>query len=215
MLKRFSTSLLAVSSSLILCMVPLSASANTTQVGTFTLDNGAQVVLKDDFTWEYVLTKKEPVSSKNKTQTSVIAAPVAGAASAKVATTSSSMTKESLTTQAMANPSLLGQTAKNGIAVSLAKTQWDGNKLGLTFNLASTSSDSMVTVLINADFYNDQGVKLQQQELQVWQAIKRMPETYLRKGETRQSKVVWVEGIDKSQWKKQLMTLKITELDTW
>ncbi|MFV0508580.1 MAG: DUF3157 family protein, partial [Shewanella algae] len=51
--------------------------------------------------------------------------------------------------------------------------------------------------------------------LQVWRAIKRMPETYLRKGQQRQSSVIWVEGVDKNLWQKQLLNLKITELDTW
>jgi len=48
----------------------------------------------------------------------------------------------------------------------------------------------------------------------VWEAIFRMPETYLRKGEQRKSSVIWVEGIDKAQWQKQLINLKITEINS-
>lgn len=210
--------------------MPVSTMAATTQVGTFTLANGTQVVLNDDFTWEYVLTQKVPAKTNSApevskqaalTQPAAMTSSVAATAGQKSAVTvaainsSSSTETETLTTKAMTSTELLGKTAKNGISVSLAQAKWDGDKLGLIFTLESSNSDSMVSVLIDANFYNDQGVKLNEQELPIWQAIKRMPETYLRKGEKRQSKVIWVEGIDKQQWKKQLLILKITELDTW
>lgn len=213
-----------------LLFMPVSTMAATTQVGTFTLENGTQVVLNDDFTWEYVLTQKVPAKTNSApevskqaalTQPAAMTSSVAATAGEKSAVTvaainsSSSTETETLTTKAMTSTELLGKTAKNGISVSLAQAKWDGDKLGLIFTLESSNSDSMVTVLIDANFYNDQGVKLNEQELPIWQAIKRMPETYLRKGEKRQSKVIWVEGIDKQQWKKQLLILKITELDTW
>ncbi|MGO2509481.1 MAG: DUF3157 family protein [Vibrio hibernica] len=213
-----------------LLFMPVSTMAATTQVGTFTLENGTQVVLNDDFTWEYVLTQNVPakitampeVSKQAElTQPAAMTSSVAATTGAKSNVTVATENRptlavtETLTTKAMTSTELLGKTAKNGIAVSLAQAKWDGDKLGLIFTLESSNSDSMVRVLVDAHFYNDQGVKLNQQELPIWQAIKRMPETYLRKGDKRQSKVIWVEGIDKKQWKKQLLILKITELDTW
>ncbi|MBD1571973.1 DUF3157 family protein [Vibrio sp. S17_S38] len=201
-----------------LLLMPVSTMAATTKVGTFTLDNGTQVVLNDDFTWEYVLTQNVPAKTNSVSEVSKQAAltqPAAMTSTVAAIKSSSSTETETLTTKAMSSTELLGKTAKNGIAVSLAQAKWDGDKLGLIFTLESSNSDSMVTVLIDATFYNDQGVKLNEQELPIWQAIKRMPETYLRKGEQRQSKVIWVEGIDKQQWKKQLLIFKITELDTW
>jgi hypothetical protein len=41
-----------------------------------------------------------------------------------------------------------------------------------------------------------------------------MPETYLRNGQHRQSDTIWVEGVNKQQWQKQLISLKIVEIES-
>lgn len=151
-----------------------------TDVANITLENGTQVRLKDDFTWEYVITETK-------------AAPNASAT-------------------AIAQPELLGSTAKDGIKVSFAEGQWKGDKLGLRFDLASTSNEHVTLVEVEASFFADNGTLLKTEKLEVWEAIFRMPETYLRKGEQRKSRVIWVEGIDKAQWQKQLINLKVTEI---
>lgn len=206
------------------------AVAEPAQVAEVTLENGARIILKDDFTWEYVLTEtvisatepetttEEVVTETPNTAAHTTAATAATAAAVEMAAKpdpSKTAVVEQLTQSAMTTPGLLGKTAREGISVSLQQVQWQGDKLGLTFELGSNSSEDMVGVLISASFYNDQGRKMKEEELQVWRAIKRMPETYLRKGQQRQSSVIWIEGVDKNQWQKQLLNLKITELDAW
>ncbi|EKT4488816.1 MAG: DUF3157 family protein [Shewanella algae] len=203
------------------------AIAEPAQVAEVTLENGARVILKDDFTWEYVLTEAVISAAEPETTTEEVVAEMPNSAAHTTAATAAAVEMaakpepsktavvEQLTQSAMTTPGLLGKTAREGISVSLQQVQWKGDKLGLTFELDSNSSEDMVEVLISASFYNDQGRKMKEEELQVWRAIKRMPETYLRKGQQRQSSVIWVEGVDKNQWQKQLLNLKITELDTW
>ncbi|MGL5394066.1 MAG: DUF3157 family protein, partial [Shewanella sp.] len=87
-------------------------------------------------------------------------------------------------------------------------------KLGLTFELASTSSEHVTLVEVEASFFADDGSLLKTEKLEVWEAIFRMPETYLRKGEQRKSRVIWVEDVDKNRWQKQLVNLKITEINS-
>ena len=201
---------LSVLSSLLL----LSSSAIAADVARVTLENGAQVRLKDDFTWEYILTETQTAPNVLATETVVNASTTIDSAPSLTTTSTVATPITTLTATAIAKPELLGTTAKDGIKVSFTNSQWKGNKLGLTFELASTSGEHVTLVEVEASFFADNGTLLKTEKLEVWEAIFRMPETYLRKGEQRKSSVIWVEGIDKNQWQKQLINLKITEINS-
>lgn len=208
---------LSALSSLLLLSSSVMAADVAPEVARVTLENGAQVRLKDDFTWEYIVTETKAAAAVLTTQAvaSAVNAPVvatsAAVAAAPVATAAPVTT---LTANAIARPELLGSTAKDGIKVSFTDSQWKGDKLGLSFELASTSGEHVTLVEVEASFFADEGTLLKTEKLEVWEAIFRMPETYLRKGEQRKSPVIWVEGIDKNQWQKQLINLKITEINS-
>lgn len=201
---------LSVLSSLLL----LSSSVIAADVARVTLENGAQVRLKDDFTWEYILTETQTAPNVLATETVVNASTTIDSAPSLTTTSTVATPITTLTATAIAKPELLGTTAKDGIKVSFTNSQWKGNKLGLTFELASTSGEHVTLVEVEASFFADNGTLLKTEKLEVWEAIFRMPETYLRKGEQRKSSVIWVEGIDKNQWQKQLINLKITEINS-
>lgn len=193
----------------------LTSSVMAADVANITLENGAQVRLKDDFTWEYVIT--ETKAAPNALAAAAVASAssnVASVPSAAVTTQTVAAPVTTLTATAITQPELLGSTAKDGIKVSFAEGQWKGDKLGLSFDLASTSNEHVTLVEVEASFFADNGTLLKTEKLEVWEAIFRMPETYLRKGEQRKSSVIWVEGIDKSHWQKQLINLKITEINS-
>jgi len=67
---------------------------------------------------------------------------------------------------------------------------------------------------LDITLFDDNGKQLKTETVKVWKAIFRMASTYLRQGEQRQSKTFWVEGIDKAQWTKELMSIKIGEMDS-
>lgn len=193
----------------------LTSSVMAADVANITLENGAPVRLKDDFTWEYVIT--ETKAAPNALAAAAVASAssnVASVPSAAVTTQTVAAPVTTLTATAITQPELLGSTAKDGIKVSFAEGQWKGDKLGLSFDLASTSNEHVTLVEVEASFFADNGTLLKTEKLEVWEAIFRMPETYLRKGEQRKSSVIWVEGIDKAQWQKQLINLKITEINS-
>ncbi|MBW3516932.1 DUF3157 family protein [Shewanella sp. NKUCC01_JLK] len=190
----------------------LTSSVMAADVANITLENGAQVRLKDDFTWEYVIT--ETKAAPNALAAAAVASASSNVASAAVTTQTVAAPVTTLTATAITQPELLGSTAKDGIKVSFAEGQWKGDKLGLSFDLASTSNEHVTLVEVEASFFADNGTLLKTEKLEVWEAIFRMPETYLRKGEQRKSSVIWVEGIDKAQWQKQLINLKITEINS-
>ncbi|KVX01868.1 DUF3157 family protein [Shewanella frigidimarina] len=225
------TKLNAIASALFLLLAPAAMAAN---VAVITLENGANVRLKDDFTWEYIITEtvtqpvqaaKADITEQANGVTSPVIAPATSVAvtapvAAQTVATPSSPTVNTqvsttrLTAAALAQPELLGSTAKDGIKITLADTKWKGDKLGLVFDFDSTSNEHVTVVEVEVSFYNDNGALLKTEKLEAWEAIFRMPETYLRKGQHRQSDTIWVEGVNKQQWQKQLISLKIIEIES-
>ena len=202
-----------------IAILVLSVPTFADEVARITLDNGAKVKLNDDFTWEYII-----LESQSQPDTAVpvtLPATVGTAASTSAAATEvitpavSAATTETLTSSAIAQSALLKSTAKSGVKVSFANSQWDDDgRLGLTFELSSNSPEHYVMIELEVSLFADSGALIKKEDIKVWQAIFRMPDTYLRKGQTRDSRVFWIEGIDKSQWTKQLMSLKIGEMDS-
>lgn len=205
---------------LMLLAMPLYAAEPAPEPLTIvTLKNGATVKLNDDFTWEYVFitpevneaaadaTPSTPPTNDVATTAVIGSAPAIQATGPEVAGT--------LTAGAMAQSALLKSTAKGGVKISYLNSRWDKEgRLGLNFELSSTSSENYVMIELEIGLFGDSGQLLKRETVDVWQAIFRMPETYLRKGQTRNSETLWIEGIDKSQWDQQLMTLKIKEMSS-
>ncbi|MCG9729069.1 DUF3157 family protein [Shewanella sp. Isolate13] len=198
-----------------IALLMFSIPALAEEVARVTLENGATVKLNDDFTWEYVI-----LESQTKPDTAVPATLPAtvgtvAAADSTAATTAEQATTETLTSNAIAQSALLKSTAKGGVKVSLLNSQWDDDgRLGLTFELNSTSPEHYVMIELEISLFADSGTLISKEKVKVWQAIFRMPDTYLRKGQTRDSRIFWIEGIDKAQWTKQLMSLKMGEMDS-
>ncbi|GIU20552.1 DUF3157 family protein [Shewanella sp. MBTL60-007] len=198
-----------------IALLMFSIPALAEEVARVTLENGATVKLNDDFTWEYVI-----LESQNKPDTAVpVTLPATvGAVTATdstAVTTAEQATTETLTANAIAQSALLKSTAKGGVKVSLLNSQWDEDgRLGLTFELNSNSPEHYVMIELEISLFADSGALMSKEKVKVWQAIFRMPDTYLRKGQTRDSRIFWIEGIDKAQWTKQLMSLKMGEMDS-
>ncbi|WP_299495915.1 DUF3157 family protein [uncultured Shewanella sp.] len=180
--------------------------ALASQIAEVTLDNGTTVKLNDDFTWEYVILE-QPKQNNDIRASAIAPSPIE-------ATPPTPPSTPQLNQQFITQPELLKSTAKDGVKVSLLNTKWDDDKLGLQFELTSNSNKHYVLVTLETQFYSDQGQPIKSERFNVWQATFRLPETYLRKNETRKSRLFWIEGIDKTHWKKQLMSIKITELES-
>ncbi len=191
------------------------------EVARVTLENGATVKLNDDFTWEYVILESQtkpntavPVTLPATVATAAVAESTAASTEVTVIAATAATT-ETLTTNAIAQAALLKSTAKSGVKVSFLNSQWDDDgRLGLTFELNSNSPEHYVLIELEISLFADSGTLITKDNVNVWQAIFRMPDTYLRKDQTRESRVFWIEGIDKAQWTKQLMSLKMGEMDS-
>jgi len=212
------TKLNVIASTLLLLLAPAAMAAD---VAVISLENGTHVRLKDDFTWEYIITETlaQPMQASKADLTLQANVPPAVASAASiihkpVAPTVEANTTTHLTAAALAQPAMLGSTAREGIKITLANTQWKDDNVGLVFDFDSTSNEHVTLVEVEASFYNDRGELIKKENLQAWEAIFRMPETYLRKGQHRQSDTQWVNGINKQQWQKQLISLKIVEIES-
>lgn len=182
---------------IIACSLLFSASvAATTELARIVLEDGTEVVLNDDFTWQYVLLS---TPDRNADSTPLTSTP-------KLA--------PKLTSTAMANSALMTTNVSQGVRVTFKSAQWDDDALGLDFSLENNSPLTVLKVTIAATLFDDTGNKITTSEFNVWQATGRLPETYLRKGQQRDSRVFQLDSINSAQWQKQYISLNIIAVET-
>ncbi|WP_028764375.1 DUF3157 family protein [Shewanella colwelliana] len=190
-----------------------SAEITPEKVAIVTLEDGTKIQINDDFTWEYVFLESQ--TPTNNLEATSVATSASVIATTEQNSATAHVVADTLTASAMKQATLLKSTAKNGVKVSFLDSQWDDkNRLGLTFELSSNSPEHYVVIELEIGLFSDSGSLIKKETVKVWKAIFRMPESYLRKGQIRESRVFWIDGIDKQQWNKQLMTLKVTEMDS-
>ncbi|WP_298944156.1 DUF3157 family protein [uncultured Psychromonas sp.] len=184
---------------LLLSSVTLGLSAAS--IGTVTLDNGATVLLHDDHTWEYIAINTKALNETNKTIPSKM-------------TDSNVVTPSNADQASLLRSGLLNTAVKYGVKVTYSDSVWQDQALGLKFTLSSNNADGVVIVKVAVSFYDDNGNKITEKNINVWQASYRLPDTYLRKGEPKNSRVVWIDGINKANWTNKLLSLKVVEVET-
>lgn len=128
---------------------------------TLQLKDGRSVQLNDDFTWHYV--------SENTagSTTSVAVAPV------------TQPTLSAVTVKVGDNRPIL-QLSDSGVDVVLSNPRYEQGKLKLDSAITNQSSQAVISVRLTVRMQDAQGVWCDEQEVAVWQSIKRMAETYLR-----------------------------------
>ncbi|WP_017221321.1 DUF3157 family protein [Moritella dasanensis] len=182
---------------IIACCLLFSASvAATTELTRIVLEDGTEVVLNDDFTWQYVLLNqpKTDANTATKTKTASLA--------------------PQLTPAAMANTALMTTHVSQGVRVTFKSASWDDSELGLNFDITNNSPLTVLKVTIAATLFDDSGNKMTTSEFDVWQAQNRLPETYLRKGQQRVSRTFKLDDINASQWQKQFISFTIIAVET-
>lgn len=192
---------------LLLGSVTLGLSA--ANIGTVTLDNGVTILLHDDYTWEYVAIGTDAADEADEENKTI--------SSNKI---NSNAVSPANSDQALKNRSsllrsgLLNTSVKNDVKVTYSDAIWRDQSLGVKFKLSSDNTDGVVIVKVAISFYDDKTNKITEQTVNVWQASYRLPNTYLRKGETRDSRIIWFDGIDKTSWTNKLLSLKVIEVET-
>ncbi|MGF1743338.1 DUF3157 family protein [Vibrio minamisatsumaniensis] len=148
----------------------LSSSAFANQM--VTLQNGKQIQLNDDFTWQYVAPQpaEEDITTSEITQP-VIAVPVVPV---PVATNVRGTTMVVFSQK----PSL--QLSQSGVDVVLGASHYEDGELIIPTAITNQGSQAVILVSLQLDVYSPSGERLTEQTVTVWRSIKRMADTYLR-----------------------------------
>lgn len=154
------------------------SAASCAQVLTLTLEDGRQVKLNEDFTWQYV----EPQSMSQETV--IHAAPIAQKARA--------------TTFEMGSEKPILQLSDSGVEVVLGAAYYQGDTLVIPTAITNQSSQSVIAVVLSITIYDNQGQPLFTQQLPIWQSIKRMADSYLRPQTQAQGKPITLQ-VDRQQ----------------
>ncbi|CAH7101066.1 Ribonuclease [Vibrio chagasii] len=155
---------------LLIASALLSSSAFADQM--LTLQDGKQILLKDDFTWQYVAHKqqtKEAVTSESTVP--VAAAPV-------VAVPVATNVQGTTIVVDSKKPSL--QLSQSGVDVVLGASHYEDGELIIPTAITNQSTQAVILVSVKLDLYSASGELLEEKTVAVWKSIKRMADTYLR-----------------------------------
>ncbi|MEZ8821720.1 DUF3157 family protein [Vibrio sp. 10N.222.54.A1] len=132
-----------------------------------TLPDGKQVLLKDDFTWQYVAPKQtEAATTTSETAAPVVAVPVATNVRGTTIVVDSK------------KPSL--QLSQSGVDVVLGASHYEDGELIIPTAITNQSTQAVILVSVKLDLYSASSELLEEKTVAVWKSIKRMADTYLR-----------------------------------
>lgn len=138
-----------------------------------TLQDGRDVQLNDDFTWQYV----QPVETSNSMSVApakpevVAAAPVLAAPLVKAQ-------RGSMIELGSTKPTL--QLSNSGVDIVLGYARYHDGQLILPTAITNQSTQSVINIVLQVEILDEQGNLLTTQTTTIWQSIKRMADTYLR-----------------------------------
>lgn len=174
-----------------------------------TLEDGRQVILHDDFTWQYVVPveqrqhpESKPVES-SATSTPVKAAPVAAV---PVKTTA-----QGVKVVPGANKNVQ-QLSRSGVDVLLRPAIYRNGELVIPTSLTNQGTESVVLVEMQVRLRDEKGQELAQLKDKIWTSVKRMPETYFRPKTQREGKELKV-SVPKAE--SYIIEAEIIEVEHW
>ncbi|MDA0119999.1 DUF3157 family protein [Vibrio sp. T11.5] len=178
---------------------------------TVTLEDGRQVQLNDDFTWQYVV----PVETTKTNEIAVAKETVQPAANIPIK--KPKMATIPLIEKAVGTIATVGsdratmQLSDSGVEVLLGAVSYENGQLIIPTSVTNQSSQSVILVEIEIQVSTTSGDVLSKKSVKVWQSIKRMADTYLRPQQVEQGKTIEL-AIDKAE--QYLVTAKVVNLAT-
>ncbi|CAK1771804.1 DUF3157 family protein [Vibrio crassostreae] len=184
---------------LLIASALLSSSAFADQM--VTLQDGKQVLLKDDFTWQYVAQKQ----AEEVATTSEIAVPVAAVPVVAVPVTTN--TRGTTIVVNSKKPSL--QLSQSGVDIVLGASRYEGGELIIPTAITNQGTQAVILVSLNISVFTAEGTLLAEEEVAVWKSIKRMADTYLRPKTGEEGKLI---KLDLEQHPEYQIKAEITEV---
>ncbi|EMA2448745.1 DUF3157 family protein [Vibrio fluvialis] len=138
-----------------------------------TLQDGRDVQLNDDFTWQYV----QPVETSNSMSVAP-AKPEVAAAAPVLAAPLVKAQRGSMIELGSTKPTL--QLSNSGVDIVLGSARYRDGQLILPTAITNQSTQSVINIVLQVEILDEQGNLLNTQTTTIWQSIKRMADTYLR-----------------------------------
>lgn len=155
-----------------------------------TLDDGRQVELSDDFTWQYVQanTQPEPLTgpasakpqSKDRTSADSDNTVSAGMMTPAPVIAPPLVPRQRGTIVEVGSTKPTLQLSQSGVDIVLGSARYEDGYLIIPTAITNQSLQSVISIELNVELMDQQGNVVRQDSATIWQSIKRMAETYLR-----------------------------------
>ena len=185
---------------LTLAALSITPLANASEI--VTLQDGRQITLHNDFTWQYVDTSKpQPATDSSAGQVDIEHIPVI----TKPAT--ANMTSGVVT---LNSDKSTMQLSDSGLEILIGKASYAEGQLHLPTSLTNQGHQAVILATIEVVIMDMSGHQLQQQQVDIWQSIKRLPETYLRPKQAKQGKTIVLNVPEAQQYQLSAQIVNIT-----
>lgn len=172
---------------------------------TVTLKDGRQVILHDNFTWQYKAQANDPATSPLlKTTTTAIPVAATSAVAIPIISAPKGVEVELGTTKA------IQQLSDSGMDVLLTAAHYENGTLIIPTMMTNQSSKSVVNVTMKVRLSNSDGQTIATDEFTVWRSINRMPDTYFRPKTQHQGKPI-IFDVPKAE--RYFIDAEITDVD--
>lgn len=173
---------------------------------TITLKDGRQVVLHDNFTWQYKAQTNNSATSPTLKTTTATAIPVIATSAVAIPIISAlkGVEIELGTTKA------IQQLSDSGMDILLTAAHYENGTLIIPTMMTNQSSKSVVNVTMKVRLSNNDGQTIATDEFTVWRSINRMPDTYFRPKTQHQGKPI---TFDVPKAERYFIDAEITDVD--
>ncbi|PSW27950.1 DUF3157 domain-containing protein [Photobacterium phosphoreum] len=171
---------------------------------TITLKDGRQVILHDNFTWQYKAQTNHPTTSPTLKTTTAIPVIATSAMAIPVISASKGVAVE------IGSKKAIQQLSNSGIDVLLTAAHYENGTLIIPTMMTNQSSKSVVNVTMKVRLSNSDGQTIATDEFTVWRSINRMPDTYFRPKTQHQGKPI---TFDVPKAERYFIDAEITDVD--
>ena len=173
---------------------------------TITLKDGRQVILHDNFTWQYKAQTNNSATNPTLKTTTATAIPVIATSAVAIPIISApkGVDVELGTTKA------IQQLSDSGMDVLLTAAHYENGTLIIPTMMTNQSSKSVVNVTMKVRLSNSDGQTIATDEFIVWRSINRMPDTYFRPKTQHQGKPI---TFDVPKAERYFIDAEITDVD--
>ena len=163
-----------------------------------TLEDGRQVELNDDFTWQYVVDEavKQPSADLPVDRVPVVAKSAAAIDTGTLLEVGSN--KNTL------------QLSGSGVDILLGKSAYTSGALVIPTSVTNQGVADIISVVVKVTVQDRNGNTLFAEDVAVWKSIKRMADTYLRPKSSREGRTIKVQV---PELKSYLIHASVTEVE--